>query len=232
MKQLSFFVICLLALSVCKTSAQKQYYTINPGEKITEALPKGALYAYPEFSSGKVYLRKGGYLPGLLNYNFLIAEMQFIDSKGDTLSLADEENIKFIAVNSDTFYFDNGYLRLTKAYGELKLAQKQFLYISNQEKIGGYGTKTTSSHIESYSYVSTLRGIQNLVVQEITTLGRANIFYVGDKFNHFKKVEKKALLHAYPKKEKEIKEFFKDKADNTISEEDVAKLMELLKGIQ
>ena len=111
---LSAFVFLLNAI----VSAQKRKtYIINPGVKATEAIPKDELFLYPGFTPGMVYFKSETHSPGLLNYNFLIAEMQFIDLKGDTLSLADENTIGYITINTDTFYYDNGYLKFIRNCG-------------------------------------------------------------------------------------------------------------------
>src|SRR5262245_23963678 len=97
----SFVLLTLvLALSFADTNAQKRAkYTINPGEKIIEKLPRNEVYTYPEFTSGKVYLKNNTVSLVRLNYNSLYAEMQFINPKGDTLSVSDEKLIRLIIID-------------------------------------------------------------------------------------------------------------------------------------
>src|SRR5688500_2017083 len=185
---LSAFVFFLNSI----VGAQKRKtYTINPGIKVTEVIPKDEIFLYPDFTPGTVYFKTGTSSPGLLNYNYLMAEIQFIDLKGDTLSLADEGTIGYIANTRDTFYYDNGYLKFIRDCGEFKLAQKQFFVLANIEKIGAMGTKTSSSSINTYTRLPGNYTSNGLIAQEVLTLARNDQYYFGDKFNHFKKLNKK-----------------------------------------
>jgi len=222
---LSAFVFLLNSI----VGAQKRKtYTINPGVKATEVIPTDEIFLYPNFTPGTVYFKTGAYSSGLLNYNFLIAEIQFIDPKGDTLSLADELTIGYIAFTRDTFYYDNGYLKFIRNCVEFKLAQKQFFDIANKEKIGAMGIKTSSSSINTYTRLPGNYKSNGLIAQEVLTLARNDLYYFGDKFNHFKRLNKKKLIGAYPAKGKEIRDYFKENSLKEITEEDMVKLMESL----
>lgn len=222
---LSAFVFLLNSIVVAQ---KRKTYTINPGIKATEVIPADELFLYPNFTTGTVYFKTGAYSPGLLNYNFLIAEMQFIDPKGDTLSLADEITIGYIVITRDTFYYDNGYLKFIRNCGEFKLAQKQFFVLANREKIGAMGIKTSSSSINTYTRLPGNYKNNGLIAQEVLTLARNDLYYFGDKFNHFKRLNKKNLIEAYPAKGKEIRDYFKENSLKEITEEDMVKLMESL----
>jgi hypothetical protein len=224
---LSAFVFLLNSIVVAQ---KRKTYTINPGEKATEVIPADEIFLYPNFTPGTVYYKTGPYSSGLLNYNFLIAEIQFIDPKGDTLSLADEITIDYIAFTRDTFYYDNGYLKFIRNCGKFKLAQKQFFSIANKEKIGAMGIKTSSSSIDTYTRLPGNNRFKSngLVAQEVLTLARNDLYYFGDKFNHFKRLNKKNLIEAYPAKGKEIRDYFKENSLKKITEEDMVKLMESL----
>lgn len=224
---LSVFVFLLNSI----VNAQKRKtYTINPGEKATEVIPTDEIFLYPNFTHGTVYFKTGAYSSSLLNYNFLIAEIQFINPKGDTLSLADEITINYIAFTRDTFYYDKGYLKFIRNCGKFKLAQKQFFDISNKEKIGAMGIKTSSSSIDTYTRLPGSNKYKNngLVAQEVLTLARNDLYYFGDKFNLFKRLNKKNLIEAYPAKGKEIRDYCKENSLKEITEEDMVKLMESL----
>jgi hypothetical protein len=222
---LSAFVFLLNSI----VGAQKRKtYTINPGMKATEVIPEDEIFLYPNFTPATVYFKTGAYSTGLLNYNFLFAEIQFIDPKGDTLSLADEMTIGYIAFISDTFYYDNGYLKFIRNCGKFKLAQKQFFDTTNIEKISAMGIKTSSSAIATRTRLPGDYKSNSLIAQEVLTLTRIDQYYFGDKFNHFKKFDKKNLIEAYPAKGKEIRDYFKENSFNKITEENMVKLMESL----
>lgn len=222
---LSAFVFLLNSIVIAQ---KKKTYTINPGVKATEVIPTDEIFLYPNFTPGTVHFKTGAYSSGLLNYNFLVAEFQFIDPKGDTLSLADEITIGYIAVTRDTFYYDNGYLKFIRNCGKFKLAQKQFFDVANLEKIGAMGIKTSSSSIDTHTRLPGNYKSNGLIAQEVLTLARNDLYYFGDKFNHFKRLNKKNLIGACPAKEREIRDYFKENSLKEITEEDMVKLMESL----
>lgn len=189
-----------------------------------EKIPGEELYSYPEFTRGTVYLRNEGFSVALMNYNSLFAEMQFIDTKGDTLSLGDEKNIKLIVINTDTFYYNDGYLKLIAGQGEVKLANKKFITFLNREKSNGFGLSSAGG-IETFSSMESRSYLKELVVAETLTLAMNSVFYIGDKFNYFKVVNKKSLMDVYASKEKELQDYLKENKVNFSNEEDLKKLI-------
>ena len=219
------FLIMLSCLHVNNVSAQsKVKYKISPGEKILEKIPKEQLYSYPEFVKGKVYLRNNTVSIVPLNYNSVYAEMQFINPKGDTLSVADEKLINLIVINTDTFYYDNAYMKLILDQGKIKLASSYYFEITKREKVGEFGQPGRGS-IETYSNLSNKSYIKDLVVNEIITMTRSDVFYIGDEYNHFKVVNKKNLLDMFAKNQEEVKAYLKENKVNFSDEDDVKKMI-------
>ena len=103
MKKLLFLHI-VLACSFCIAAQNRKSFSVNPGKKIVEEIPITEIYKYAEFKMGEVSFRNGTAADVKLNYNSVFGEMQYIDPKnGDTLSLAEEKNIRFIAVERIPF---------------------------------------------------------------------------------------------------------------------------------
>ncbi len=206
-------------------AAQKRKaFKINPGEKVVEKIPKDEMYTYSGFIEGTVYFRNNSLIVVLLNYNSLFAEMQFIDLKGDTLSLDNEGTIKLIVIKTDTFYFSNGYQKLIYDQGSVKLAKKTFFSFNNREKLDGLGG-SSSGGIETYSAMSGRSYLKELVAMEIITFIKNNIFYIGDRFNNFNPATKKNVLNLYANKEKEVQIYLKENKTDFSNEEDIKKLM-------
>ena len=91
-------VVCFFA----KARAQETY-TIKPGENILEVVQLKNLLQYPSFVDGTVVFRDGRVVKSRLNYNYFNAQIQFLNAKGDTLTLADENTIKYITIGKDSF---------------------------------------------------------------------------------------------------------------------------------
>src|SRR3712207_5371463 len=101
---------------------KKTFLIVKAGENIMDVVPAPEVFYYPQFTSGKVFFRDGTGVEAKLNYSRLVDEMHFIGPKGDTLALANEKNIKHVAIGNDTFYYDGGYVRLLSAGPLVKLA--------------------------------------------------------------------------------------------------------------
>ena len=223
----AFIFICLCYQNVL---AQKtRTFKINPGEKVVDAIPKDEKYSYPEFIMGNVYFKNGQSYPAKLNYNSLFQEMQFIDRKGDTLSLADAATIKQIVINTDTFFYDKGYIKLVTDYGKIKLAGKEFIAFTDRQKLGGYGGEI-SARIDTYKSIQDGTTFKELVAREILTFVKKTVFYLGNEFNHFKEANKKNLLDFYPSRSKEIKSYLKENKVNFSNEDDMKKMIRFLNG--
>ncbi len=203
-------------------------FKINPGQKITDVILKQDIYLYPDFIQGAVYKRDDRFSNARLNYNSLLGEIQFISPSGDTLSLADENIIKSIVVNNDTFYYDKVCLKLLADYGEVKLASRNFIDFANRQKIGGHG-ELTSASLKTYTAIVGDIDTKALTPNEILTLAKYQVLFIGDKFNHFKVVNKKNLLEIFGNKEKEIQKYLKENSVNFYSEEDMRKLIIFIK---
>lgn len=228
MKPLLVFVgICLCFQTA---SAQKtKTFKVNPGEKVVEAIPKDDMYSYPEFTMGNVYFKDGQRYPALLNYNSLFQEMQFIDKKGDTLSLTEGATIKCIVIKTDSFFYNNGYLKLVANYGKIKLARKDFITFTNRQKLGGFGEES-SARIGTYESVQFGATFKDLVAKEVLTFAKKAGFYLGDVFNHFEQANKKSFLNFYPSKGKEIKNYLKENKVDFSNQDDVEKMIVFLNG--
>ena len=166
----------------------------------------------------------------MMNYNSLFGEMQFINLKGDTLSLADEKMIELIVINKDTFYFNEGYLKLVLNEGKVKLANKKFIRFANRQKLGGFEESSQSS-IETYGVLSNQSYLKGLVANEVITMVKDSVFYIKDDLNGFKAVNKKTLLDIYPRNEKDLKNYLKEKKVDFSNEEDIKKLILYFKTI-
>src|SRR6185503_10932102 len=128
------------------TAQTNKKFTVEPGQKIVEAIPVTDLYLHPQFTLGTVQLKDASEAVVKLNYNYVFGEMQYIDPKtGDTLSLAEEKNIRFVAIEKDTFYFDEVWLEFIAGNSMLKMAKKKLLEMSNREKLGALESPTSGS---------------------------------------------------------------------------------------
>jgi hypothetical protein len=215
---------CTFCALTTTLSAQSKTFKINPGQKIVDIIPQDELYSYATFTPGTILFKNGNFAKALMNYNVYYETIEFINTKGDTLAIADESIIKMITMKEDTFYFSKTYVKAIADYGDLLLAEKQFFSISNREKIGAMGT-TTSASVDTHNAIRNKEVAKDLVVQEVLTLRKSNVLFIGNKYQYFLPVNKKNLMEMYGTRQKDVSNYLKENTVHFSSEEDVKRLM-------
>jgi hypothetical protein len=227
MKLLASLVMILL-MSSPAFAQQRKVFKINPGQKVIEGIPPQDLYKYRTFIPGEVYFKNGRVGTAQMNYNNLYAEIQFVSPKMDTLSLSEEKSIDFIKLNTDTFFYHEGYLESIGVYGPIRIAKQDFIDYVKKEKLDGYGQKSSAS-IETYSSMSGggNQALRDLVAKEILTFAPYTNYYIGDRFNKFKAANRKNLLSMFGKdnnREARIDNFLKTESIDFRKEDDLLKV--------
>jgi len=222
-----------LIVLVCCLNAHGQDSTIiiKAGTSFNESVSITDQFEYPQFVYGKVFFRPGDSSGGRLNYNRFLDQMQFIDFKGDTLNLANPGTTKFIRINNDLFYYDNGYVKLIKDNNTIKLAAKQTLRLSGKTKIGAYNMPSSSSAIDSYGSLVIDNKNYNLTPREDITLTKKTEYYFGDKYNHFVLANKKNISRLYSKQDGAITAYLKENNVDFNKREDIERLFQYLTNL-
>jgi hypothetical protein len=225
------FVVFALLFSFSISAQAKKTFKVEPGQKVVDAIPITELYSYSEFKPGAVTLKDNTSADVKLNYNNVFGEMQFIDPKtGDTISLADEKNIRFVAVEKDTIYFDDGWMLQISNNQTIKIARKKMLEMSNKEKVGAMEVPGFAA-IETYTKFTGAQHMKDLVAKEKLTFTGYIYYYFGDRFNHFGRANKKGLLKIYGEKQKQITQWLDDNKIDLTKEEDLKKLAAYLQDL-
>ena len=226
-------LILLFVLAYCcRSHAQDStIVVIKAGTSFNESVPITDIYQYPEFVYGKVFFKFGDSTGAKLNYHRFLDEMQFVDFKGDTLNILHAATIKFIRINNDVFYYDEGYIKLIKDTNGIKLAAKQTLRVAGKNTIGAYDMASPTSAIDSYSSLIAQKGIYNLVPREDITLAKKTEYYFGDKYNQFVGATKKNLLRQFSKQSGTLNAYLKENNVNLNSREDLEKLLQFLASL-
>lgn len=220
----TLFILMLSSLSF----SQKKSFTVEAGKGIEESLPDSLTFIYPQFQRGTVYFRNGNFSNANLNYNLLKEEMLFINQKGDTLAIDNEPTIKYITINYDSFYYDEGYLQLIATYPDLKLTKRESIDIGDELKMGGYGQTSAVSAITSLS--SLYRGSEytRLNARGELLLLKHTQYFIGDKFNNFLPATKKNIAKMFKGKESLLENYLKENKIMFNNENDLRKLINFL----
>lgn len=231
--KVTIFCVCFLLLYDDQLWAQAKNWTVKSNEEVTEALSPGVRYRFPQFVPGEVHYRDATTSKGLLDYNLLIEEMQFLNAGGDTLSLDNESTIKYITINSDTFYFFGKYLELVMGNQLVKLAKRQRLKQGDVRKIGGYDQATSTSAITNITSIYNGNQFTKLNARTEVLLEKEINYYIGNQYNNFVLANRKNLLRLFEKQKKLIVSFLEENNTRFYNEDDLKALTNfLLKTVQ
>jgi hypothetical protein len=217
-----------LLLTTSISAQTKKNITVKAGNKIADVLSLGDIFYFPQFTFGQVFFKDGTKAEAKLNYNHLVDEMQFIDSKKDTLSLANENTIRFIAVDKDTFFYNNGYHRLILQSEGIKLTHRQVWTLGDVKKIGAFNQANSTGAITTFSSLEGKGGSYHLVQNEDIDIRKAEQYFLGDRYNQFSLANKKNVLDLYSKDQQTIKTYFKENKVDFSKLEDLEKLTRFL----
>ena len=211
---------------------KKKYVTVKAGDKIMNVLSSTDILYYPVFTKGNVIRKDGSMISVQLNYNRLVDEMHFVGPQGDTMALANEVTLKYIAIGKDTFLFhDGGYIKIIANSGRAKLAQKQIWMISDSRLVGAYNTSNSSTSMTSItSYVEGGK-LYDMTVNADIVLKKIELFYLGNNSNQFVLANKKNVLTLFPEWNR-IEIYLKENKIDFTKENDLIKLTSYLAEIK
>ena len=228
----ALLLLLFILIGYCGLSAQDSIVTIKAGNKVRDVLTPADIFYYPQFTSGKVFFRDGRKAMAKMNFTRLYDEILFINPKGDTLAVADEKTIKFIIVDQDTFYYDEGYVRIIVDYGDVKLAEKQIWVVADTRKIGTHNKSTSTvaiTPLSNYTDDGIARAKSyDLLINEDMVIRKETQYYFGDKNNHFVRAGKKKLLLLFPKEQLSLENYLKENKVNFDKKDDLKKLAQFL----
>ena len=225
---LSIYV--MLSITLC--AQDSTLILIEAGRDVSEVLTPDKIYQLPEFVKGKIIYRDGAWSEGMLNYNFLNGEIEFINPNRDTLAIAKNQmlNIKEVTLGKESFFYDNGYMELVAKTAFGKLLKKQTLVVIKREKIGAYNQPSSTSAIESYGSFTDNYGTftPNLRINENITLALRSNYFIGDEFNLYLPATKKNMLKLYHSKENLIDSYLNKNSIDFKNGENLKKMFESL----
>lgn len=223
MKSISIVSIIFLLSTTGFTQTSTERIYIKGGNSAWENFMK-EVYYYPSFEAGIIEYKNGKRFKSSMNYNKVLGTIQFIDEKGDTLSMSNEESINFITIGKDIFIYNPICMREMKRDGKVKLFKREMVRIADKQKIGAFGIPNTSGSIESIDRVDTRLTYNKLDINESLLLTKVSSFYLKYDKNQVVPASKKNFLNLFPKHENSIKEYIKTQNIDFGKEDDLVKL--------
>ena len=186
------------------------------------------IYRYPKFKTGTVSFVDGRNSVASLNYNMLYGEMEFIGPGNDTMALAEEQTLKWVVIEKDTFYYDEKFLLQISSYGTKIIARNMDWKIVRMDKVGAFDQPVFAG-ADAYGVLDDRRSIK-IQVRETITLALKPYYYLGDR-RKFYPLTKKNIMKVYPKYDKIISAYLEQEQIDYNKEKDVLKLFNYLQSI-
>ena len=170
-----FFVpLLVIVLTGVSLHAQQraQIVGVVQGEDLVERTTTSLQFVFPNFMDGKVAYKNGRTISGMLNYNILIGEMQFVDIESQSVfALADLNNVAMIEIAGRIFVPSSGKEFYEILYnGRTQLAVRfrgNRLSHGRETPYGNTGPSARSSDMTAVNvdgYFSTLDAKENIRV--------------------------------------------------------------------
>ncbi|HYK44854.1 MAG TPA: hypothetical protein VEV83_06790 [Parafilimonas sp.] len=216
------------ALLLHCSNAQTNQWTVKTGESIQEVLGDSTIYRYPQFVDGRVYYDDGKVSRGLLNFDRLTGQMEFIAPSRDTLAIANEATVKYIAVQNDTFYFDKVYLELIHHNAGTRIGKMDVIKLLDIKKEGAFGQMNSTSSITSTSSFYNGRQDYQLTQKGEITLKEQTKYFISHGNDDFLPATKKNINKIFSQKMSAIEPFMKEKNIDISKQEDLVRLIDFL----
>ena len=208
-------------------NAQTEEFRVKAGDDITTKISEHGKYRFTAFKQGRIYYDYGKSASAKFNYNYLVEEMQFINPDGDTLSIANPEQVKYVVFDSAIYYYNEGFIELVKNLDSVKIGKKQKLKIV-YEKIGAYGQPTNSSVIDNNKFYLENNTFYRLTINQDAIIKKQTTWYIiSDKEERPVEADKAGFTKLFPQHKDDIKVFTKENNDALKTADGLARLLSI-----
>ena len=212
------------------TAQHDQSFRINSLNDDSSTLYR-SVYRYPQFTEGHILLNDRKMAAGLLNYNRFSGQILFINSKGDTLELANPKTIEYITIVNDTFrYFDRSFLKLVSHNDAVNLFKKETIEYTGKEKKGAYGGYSKTTGASAIDKVPDANDLKKIGVDENDLYVSSAHYYLRSADGFFLPAVKRSFKKLFPEKEKLLNQYLSEKKVNFNDENDLLRLLDYLNG--
>ena len=222
------YLYTVFILFLCANGYAQRRWTVKAGESIKEAMDDSIIFRYPQFVPGTVYFKNGPASTAALNLNLVNGEMEFINGAGDTMTVDYESALKYIVIQTDTFYYDKVFVELMYGNATAKLARVVAIVPVDAEKVGGYDQASSTSAINTAGYFFNGNQFSRLTANKVLVLHKKTTYFIGDKFNHFLPAAKRNIYKMFGKQQPAVENFIKENKPVFNRKEDLVKIVDLL----
>lgn len=223
----ALIITCTLILSLSFLYAQKTETMKVSGSDYPDFLAKNE-YKYPVYTKAQIAFKNGVMASARINYNNFKQSMKYIGEKGDTLEIANPEDINYIAIGADSlFYHEGAYYQWVASSATARLVAIHKFKEGPRALVGAFGIASPAKHVESRDAMLNDNGVstRQLGKNEEVTIIKETTYYISPLKDNtrFVAANKKNLDRLFPKKN--VEDFIKENKINLNKEEHLIDLM-------
>jgi hypothetical protein len=217
-------VLFFAALVLLGGTAHAQAYDrtiISGGDSISHHYS----YLFPSFREAMVKFRDGRSFTYQMNFNTLLCDMQFINTKGDTLTITNGVDVDSILLDSSYFIFDyrKGYFQIVAVSDAARLAIYRRSTFEPVQK-GGMGEAKQSGGVEMINSVSGRQGTIPLVLNQDIYVVKKTTYLLIYKSGEMENAGRAAFMKIYDGDKKSFEQYVKANKINFNEQGDLEKL--------
>lgn len=220
-----FSLVAAFTVAITLNAQLTERIVVKAGDNIAEAMGPAGYFRFPKFTEGILVLKNGLKSRGAFNYNIMNGEMQYIDSKGDTMAIAVPEDIAEITVGENTrfIYANKSYLEILSSAPQAKLAKKLKVTVENDKK-GGYGQSSQTSSQDQYTQFTSDSRVVYLSY-DLALTKRISYYWLDNKNDPQPATKKNALRLVVKDNQGKLETFIEENKINFTKDEDLRKLL-------
>ncbi len=218
-------VVAVLLFSTAVMAQTTETIIVRAGHDIGSAISPGGHYRYTQFTEGVVTMKNGTKSKARLNFHLCNSEMQFIDAKGDTLAIAQTQNIENIIIggNTEFIFADKAYYEIVAESSAGKLGKRLKVQITNDKKTAYGQSDPNGSHDQVSDFIYGHRVVS--LAYDVEVKKTTNYFWVDNK-NFASPATKKNLLKLVKSDKREkLLDYINQNGTNFNNEEDLRKVL-------
>ena len=222
-------LIVLLVMTLTSYAQPTKFLRVRNGQDVTKYVPPQDRFQFQNFQNGKLYFINGKYAQARMNYCYLRGEVMYIDPKGDTLLIADNNRVNYAEMGKFIFHCDpgNGYMEVVEDCGIVMLTKKHQYKMIGIEKKGAYNNKNEQGSVSNTtSYTDPISGVTTALPVNNNVVLRPDLSYFFIDINRRShKADKHSLLKIFSKNRNAVEKYLKTEHINFEKEEDLRRII-------
>jgi hypothetical protein len=223
----TFLLIAFMVTGACVKAQTTERIIVKAGDDLGQAISQTGHYRFARFTDGVVTMKYGSKSKTRFNYHICNGEMQFIDTKGDTLAISQTEYIDNINIGENTkFVFaDKFFHEIVGESPEAKLGKRIRVNIENDRKTGFGKSDPTASQMQLNNVLLNQRTLALSLSYDIEVRKTTSYYWIDKEYNAIPTTKKNSLKLVEKDKQPTLQAFMDENKTNFDNEEDLRKLL-------